>query len=365
LVLIGGDSNSHIGTERNGFERIHGGHGYGALNVNGEHTLQFAQAYDLAIANSFFQKRESHLITYQSGGHRFQIDFMLVSRRHLRNVTDCKVIPGQTIAAQHQLLILTFRFQNKSCKEKRHHVSKIKWNKLANHSDTFAISCNLGDFTKDDYPTANEMWEDVMGRLKGEARQILGETKGGRSKPVITWWWNEEIEKAVEIKNRLFKVWKSSKLDGDRLAYKKQSKAVRGIIRIAKQKVFDGLYDNRHTKSGQNMIYKMARQRERKARDIEFGGRYVKDKSGRLLTTDDRVLKRWKEYFSELLNNDSPNIILNQPPISCNLVQPIDRSEIIRGLKQMKKSKAGGPDDIPIECWKGLGEEGIDVLQTI
>ena len=107
LVLIGGDFNSHIGTERNGFERIHGGHGYGALNEDGEHTLQFAQAYDLAIANSFFQKRESHLITYQSGGHRFQIDFMLVSRRHLRNVTDCKVIPGQTIAAQHQLLILT------------------------------------------------------------------------------------------------------------------------------------------------------------------------------------------------------------------------------------------------------------------
>ena len=34
-------------------------------------------------------------------------------------------------------------------------------------------------------------------------------------------------------------------------------------------------------------------------------------------------------------------------------------------MKRMKKGKAGGPDDIPVEAWKCLGDEGIDWLTNL
>jgi hypothetical protein len=37
----------------------HGGFGYGSRNQEGEDVLDFAMAFDLMIANTFFRKRES------------------------------------------------------------------------------------------------------------------------------------------------------------------------------------------------------------------------------------------------------------------------------------------------------------------
>ena len=50
------------------------------LRVEGEDVLNFALAYDLLIANTVFKKRESHLVTFRSGQHSSQIDFILARR---------------------------------------------------------------------------------------------------------------------------------------------------------------------------------------------------------------------------------------------------------------------------------------------
>ena len=41
--------------------------GYGSRNQEGEEVLDFAVAFDLMIANTFFRNRESHLVTFSSG----------------------------------------------------------------------------------------------------------------------------------------------------------------------------------------------------------------------------------------------------------------------------------------------------------
>ena len=40
----------------------------------------------------------------------------------------------------------------------------------------------------------------------------------------------------------------------------------------------------------------------------------------------------------------------------------ITKAEVRVALKKMKSGKAVGPDGIPVEAWRALGEEGIDVL---
>ena len=58
-LFIGGDLNGHVGSTSAGFEVAHGGFGYGSRNQKGEDVLDFATAFDLTIANTFFRKRVS------------------------------------------------------------------------------------------------------------------------------------------------------------------------------------------------------------------------------------------------------------------------------------------------------------------
>ena len=58
-LFIGGDLNGHVGTSNTGFERVHGGFGYGIRNQEGEDVLSFALAYDMVVANTLFSKRVS------------------------------------------------------------------------------------------------------------------------------------------------------------------------------------------------------------------------------------------------------------------------------------------------------------------
>ena len=66
-VILAGDMNGHVGADRSGVERWHGGRGYGSQNEESRTIIQCAQMYDLAIANTLCENNDQHLITYRSG----------------------------------------------------------------------------------------------------------------------------------------------------------------------------------------------------------------------------------------------------------------------------------------------------------
>ena len=74
-IYIGGDFNGHVGKKRDGYEMVHGGYGFGDRNEAGVSILDFAVAYDLILANTYFKKRDEHLITFKSRSNKSQIDF--------------------------------------------------------------------------------------------------------------------------------------------------------------------------------------------------------------------------------------------------------------------------------------------------
>ena len=47
------------------------------------------------------------------------------------------------------------------------------------------------------------------------------------------------------------------------------------------------------------------------------------------------------------------------------MVIGFSREEVVRALRKMKNGKATGPDLIPVEVWKALGEEGVDILYDL
>ena len=57
----------HIGKNADGYEGVHGGGGFERSNLEVERILEFDVAHNEVVSNSLFMKRESHLVTYQSG----------------------------------------------------------------------------------------------------------------------------------------------------------------------------------------------------------------------------------------------------------------------------------------------------------
>ena len=106
----------------------------------------------------------------------------------------------------------------------------------------------------------------------------------------------------------------------------------------------------------------MAKIRERKTRDIGQV-KCIKDGEDQLLVKDEEIKHRWREYFDKLFNgeNESSTIELNDSfdETSMRFVRRIQESEVKEALKRMKGGKAMGPDCIPIEVWKGLGDIAI------
>ncbi|XP_019235616.1 PREDICTED: craniofacial development protein 2-like [Nicotiana attenuata] len=112
-LFIGGDFNGHIGSSAGGYTEVHGGFGFGERNGGGTSLLDFAKAFELVIANSSFPKRDEHLVTFQSSVAKTQIDYLLLRRCDGRLCEDCKVIPGDTLAMQHRLLVMDIGIINR------------------------------------------------------------------------------------------------------------------------------------------------------------------------------------------------------------------------------------------------------------
>lgn len=127
--FICGDLNGHVGKNRDEYDGCHGGFGFGKRNREGDTILDFATAHDLAIVNTYFKKKDEHLITFKSGNSKSQIDFFLVDRRYLKQIKDCKVIPGDPLTSQHRLLLAALKLRT-PVKVKRPKIETIKWREL-------------------------------------------------------------------------------------------------------------------------------------------------------------------------------------------------------------------------------------------
>ena len=106
----------------------------------------------------------------------------------------------------------------------------------------------------------------------------------------------------------------------------------------------------------------MARIREWKTRHINQI-KCIKDVTDRLLVKDDEIKGRWREYFDKLFNgeNEGTTFELDDSFDDTNkrFVRRFQEAEIGEALKRMKGGKAMGPDGIPIEVWRCLGDRAI------
>ncbi|XP_057550510.1 uncharacterized protein LOC130828560 [Amaranthus tricolor] len=312
-VFLGGDFNGHIGKEATNYNSIHGGFGYGVRNESDESLLELVLAKELVIANSIFRKKDEHLITYKSGKLATQIDYFLVRRDDRSSCLDCKVVLGTEMPTQHRVLVLVFRMRRKIAEKKLKGREMIMWgrlkgDKVATLSSKIKMSGYLS-ISND----ANQMWETMA----------------------------ETIRK-IKDKNRRFKELMACTEEEDRKQnrerYKEAKREAKKAVAEAKSRAFEAFYQKLDTKEGEKYIFKLAKARSRQRKDLGTVKGLAKESRP---TTG---IRRTWVYGS---------------------FSDITTAELREALKKIGGFKAVGLGNIPIEVWRGLGEEGIHWLTEL
>ena len=368
-VIFLGDWNGHVGTAADGFELVHGGRGFGKRNPEGERVLDFALANDLVVGNTLFIKRESHLVTFSSGGNKTQVDYVLYRRNFRGNVTNVKVIPGEEVVQQHFLLVCDFNVRI------RKFVPRLRSWKLrdpaviSKYHDVFQTKAASVVSSQVDNPV-EASWSNLKTPLLEATKETCGLSSPHQWRPE-TWWWNDKVDAAIKSKRALYKTYKSLRKQGDtpgvakaKADYDIAKRHARREVWLAKQAASVETF-KAVDPQGSN-IYRIARQMSRDNQDI-VGENCVKNDAGQLSLTDEDKMKAWVEHYSKLLNVEFPwpkDTLPDVAPVA-GPPPPVTMEQIRKAISKMKCGKAAGPSGIIAEMLKASGEEGVRLLRQL
>ncbi|KAF7658937.1 hypothetical protein LDENG_00005840 [Lucifuga dentata] len=317
---------------------------------------------EMAVTNTFFQKKQEHRVTYKSGGRSTQVDYILYRRCNLKEISDCKVVVGESVARQHRMVVCRMTLVVRKMKRTKAE-QRTKWWKLKKEECCVVFREELRQ-ALGGQEVLPDNWTTTANVIRETGRRVLG-VSSGRKVDKETWWWNEEVQECIQRKRLAKKKWDTERTEESSQEYREMKRKVKVEVAKAKQRAYNDLYARLDSKEGETDLYRLARQRNRDGKDVQQV-RVIKDRDGNVLTGARSVMGRWKEYFEELMNEENERerrveevTVVNQE------VAKISKDEVRRSLKRMKSGKAVGPDDIPVEVWKCLGEVAVEFLTRL
>ncbi|KAI5094295.1 hypothetical protein C0J45_16019 [Silurus meridionalis] len=259
-LVIETDFNAHVGEGNRGDEEVMGRYGFKERYVEGQMVVDFAKRMEMAVMNTYFKKKDDHKVTYESGGRCTQVDYVLCRRCNLKEIGDCKMLAGDSVARQHHMVVCRMVLKVKKKRRRVRTKRKIRCWKLKEEG----CSVRFREEVRQGLGGGEEVLDDcgtTARVMRKTARKVLGVTSENRKENKETWWWNEEVQGSIRRK------------------------------RLEKQK-----WDRQSDEKSRQEYKEMRRERGRAGKDL-LQVRAIKDGNGNVLTSEESVLRRWREYF--------------------------------------------------------------------
>ena len=127
----------------------------------------------LVAANTYFVKRDSHKVTYESGGCKSTVDYVLVRAKERKAARDVKVIGSEACLPQHKLCVLAY--QDGVVVRKKGFVSRCRIWKLKERKvqENFKERVQVLSAGRKE-GAADVMWNALRGCVVGAADDACG-----------------------------------------------------------------------------------------------------------------------------------------------------------------------------------------------
>ena len=376
LLVIMGDLNAKVGNDNTDYERVMGKHGMGTRNDNGERLVEFCAMNNLVIGGTLFTHRDIHKLTWNSpnGRDSNQIDHLMINGMWRRSLLDVRVKRSADVGSDHHLVTahVQMKLKKNNARPATHarfdtqrlRDNTVKATFISKLKNRFAILKNITD-----QQDVNTAWKQVAALYTQSSKESIGHRKKKTQKDWIQQETLDAIKERREIKRRLLQA-KSPRLR-ERLQemYREEHRKVKRLARRDKRDAMDQLASKAEEAAAQGeqgRVYKITRQICGKFKGSSNGP--IKDRQGKLLTTEKEQEERWAEHFQEVLNRPPPDETANIPEAAEDLdisTDPPTKEEIVAAIKTLKNGKSPGQDNLDAELFKAEPELAADILQPL
>ena len=373
ILILMGDMNAKIGNENKGREKTMGIHGLGNMNENGEMFANFCTFNELVIGGSIFPHKKCHKATWVSPDNKTenQIDHIAICRTWRSTLQDVRTKRGADIGSDHHLVVAKLKIKLAKQRSKTNRRTKFDLDKLQNSQRKCELQLTLKNRFSALQPDDTEegidkTWDNFKEIIIGTCNEVLRPAPKNKKHWISdeTWQRIEDRKHAKQTVNQA-KTRKHKQLTQQE--YHTISKEVSKMLRHDKRTFYNKLAEQAEEAAGKGdlkQLYKITKLLSGKKANYNVP---VRDKQGKLLSSIDDQLRRWKEYFQEVLNRPTP---LNPPDLTTGEtldinMEEISKEEIWKAINQMKTGKAAGIDNIPPEVLKEGGAEIVNQLHNI
>ena len=224
------------------------------------------------------------------------------------------------------------------------------------------FSCLQVDATDEEHseePTVSasleKRWKTFKDSYNDTAKKVLGFQRGS-NKPWISEDSWDKIDRRNEVKKKMLNAKSARIKEKFEADFKEEAREAKRSLQQDRRRWADSLASAAETafqKGNMKDVYastkKLCNSQPRKM-DI------IKDKGGKLLTTERETMERWKEHFTEVLNRPEPEIradVVTDGVLELDVnTSYITKEEIVLSLRDLKNNKATGIDNIAAEVLK-------------
>ena len=118
-----------------------------------------------------------------------------------------------------------------------------------------------------------------------------------------TWWWNDEVDRAVSEKRDWYRIWSKSKTEANKMVYNQMKKYAGKVVYSAKESYGREFGMKLENEAGKGNLFKAVKRIVRQGKDV-VGNSSMKNTRGELVTDESEIREVWSSYFEKLLNEE-------------------------------------------------------------